>query len=128
MTTGMFHLHILSWVVLIIVFFASYSNFSDRLGPSKYFKPLLMVQRLFALLVIVSGIMIFMQYMKVDSALYGIKFLLGLITIGMMEMTIAKKKKKKPSRTFFYIALLFIILTIGLGIHLPMGPITTMFK
>lgn len=87
-----------------------------------------MVQRLFALLVIISGIMIFMQYMKVDSALYGIKFLLGLITIGLMEMTIAKKKKKKPSRTFFYLVVLFIILTIGLGIHLPMGPITTMFK
>ncbi|UBH09276.1 YisL family protein [Macrococcus armenti] len=128
MTDGMFHLHILSWVVLIIVFFASYSNFSDRLGPSKYFKPLLMVQRLFALLVIASGIYLFVEFMKNDATFYGIKFLLGLITIGMMEMTIAKKKKKKPSRTFFYLAVLFIILTVGLGIHLPMGPITIMFK
>lgn len=94
MTTGMFHLHILSWVVLIIVFFASYSNFSDRLGPSKYFKPLLMVQRLFALLVIVSGVFIFFDVDQTSPALYGIKFLSGIITIGLMEMTIAKKKKK----------------------------------
>ncbi|UBH23010.1 YisL family protein [Macrococcus armenti] len=127
MTTGMFHLHILSWVVLIIVFFASYSNFSDRLGPSKYFKPLLMVQRLFALLAIVSGVFIFFDVDQTSPALYGIKFLSGIITIGLMEMTIAKKKKKKPSRTFFYLAVLFIVITIALGIHLPYGVIPKLF-
>ncbi|UBH16038.1 YisL family protein [Macrococcus armenti] len=127
MTDGMFHLHILSWVVLIIVFFASYSNFSDRLGPSKYFKPLLMVQRLFALLVIASGAYIFFDVDQTSPALYGIKFLSGIITIGLMEMTIAKKKKKKPSRTFFYLAVLFIVITIALGIHLPYGVIPKLF-
>ncbi|WP_414055967.1 YisL family protein [Macrococcus equi] len=128
MINGMLHLHIMSWVVLLIVFFAAYENFSDRLGPSKYFKPLMMVLRIFALLTIVSGCFIFFKSMNVDAMMYGFKFLLGLITIGLMEMTLARKKKKKPSRNFFFMVILAAILTIGLGAHLPLGPITAMFK
>lgn len=128
MITGMLHLHILSWVALLILFFASYSNFSDRLGPSKYFKPLMMTMRVFSLLALLSGGYIFFQTMGSDAMMYGIKFLLGLITIGLTEMTMARKKKKKPARMFFYLTFVFAIITIGLGIHLPLGPITALFN
>ncbi|TDM13353.1 YisL family protein [Macrococcus bovicus] len=125
----MLHLHILSWILAIILFFAAYQNFSDRQGPSQYFKPLHMVLRVFLLLTLISGGVVFFQTMGGGmAAQYGIKFLLGLVTIGLMEMTLAKKKKKKPSRTFFYLVVLFAILTIGMGIWLPMGPITAMFN
>lgn len=128
MITGMLHLHILSWVVLLIVFFAAYENFSDRLGPSKYFKPLMMLLRLFALLTIVSGAVIFFKAMNSDAMMYGFKFLLGLSTIGLMEVTLARKKKKKASRNFFYITLLIALITVALGAHLPLGPITSLFR
>ncbi|MGK0576245.1 YisL family protein [Macrococcus capreoli] len=128
MINGMLHLHIMSWVVLLIVFFAAYENFSDRLGPSQYFKPLMMLLRVFALLAVVSGCYIFFKAMNADAMLYGIKFLLGLLTIGLMEMTLARKKRKKPSRNFFYMVIVAAIITIGLGVHLPLGPITAMFK
>lgn len=128
MITGMLHLHIMSWVVLLIVFFAAYENFSDRLGPSKYFKPLMMLLRIFALLALVSGCFIFFKAMNADAMMYGIKFVLGLATIALMEVTLARKKRKKPSRNFFYIVILVAIITIGLGAHLPLGPITAMFK
>ncbi|GGA99000.1 DUF1516 family protein [Macrococcus hajekii] len=125
----MLHLHILSWILAIILFFAAYENFSDRQGPSRYFKPLHMVLRLFILLTLISGAVIFFQTMGGDmAAQYGIKFLLGLITVGLMEMTLARKKKKKPSRNFFFLVILFTILTIGMGIYLPMGPITALFN
>ncbi|MFC6118836.1 YisL family protein [Macrococcoides bohemicum] len=128
MITGMLHLHIMSWVVLLIVFFAAYENFSDRLGPSKYFKPLMMLLRIFALLALVSGCYIFFKAMNADAMMYGFKFLLGLATIALMEVTLARKKRKKPSRNFFYIVILVALITIGLGVHLPLGPITGMFK
>jgi CDP-diglyceride synthetase len=128
MITGMLHLHIISWVAVLILFFAAYENFSDRLGPSKYFKPLHMVLRLFLLLALISGAYIFFQASDNNAALYGIKFLLGLITIGLVEMTLARKKKKKSSRNFFYLTLLFALITFGLGAYLPLGPITALFN
>lgn len=128
MVTGMLHLHIVSWVALLILFFASYENFSDRLGPSKYFKPLTMLARVFMLLALISGCVIFFNVMNADPMMYGIKFLLGLITMGLIEMTIARKKKKKSSRNFFIMTIVAALITIGLGIHLPLGPITAMFR
>ncbi|KAA1042790.1 YisL family protein [Macrococcus equipercicus] len=123
----MLHLHILSWVAVLILFFAAYENFSDRLGPSKYFKPLHMLLRIFLLLTLISGGYVFFQAMGANAALYGIKFLFGLLTIGLIEMTLARKKKKKPSRNFFYLTILSALITFVLGAYLPLGPITALF-
>ena len=45
----MLHVHILSWVLAIVLFIATYLNFSKIQGPSPYFKPLHMALRLFML-------------------------------------------------------------------------------
>lgn len=126
----MLHLHILSWLLVLILFYSSYENFSDRQGPSRLYKPLHMTLRLFMLITIVSGIVLFVQAMKgdIDHMMYGLKFVFGLATIGLAEMTLAKKKKKKPSRTFFIITFVVALITIGLGLHLPMVGIMGMFK
>ncbi|TDM12632.1 YisL family protein [Macrococcus lamae] len=124
----MLHLHIVSWVAALILFFAAYENFSDRLGPSKYFKPLHMLLRLFLLLALVSGGYIFFQAMDNNAALYGIKFILGLLTLGLIEMTLARKRKKKSSRNFFYLTILLALITFALGAYLPLGPISALFN
>ncbi|MFC4983755.1 DUF1516 family protein [Salinicoccus siamensis] len=60
--------------------------------------------------------------------LYGIKFLLGLVTIGLMEMAIIKQRKKGTGRNLMIGLIVFLIITIALGIYLPMGPLSAMFQ
>ena len=51
----MLHVHILSWVLAIILFIATYLNYSQTQGASPYYKPLHMALRLFMLLTLISG-------------------------------------------------------------------------
>ncbi len=57
----MLHLHILSWVLAIILFIATYLNISKNQGRSPFFKPLHMILRLFMLLTLISGFWILIQ-------------------------------------------------------------------
>ncbi|RZH77223.1 DUF1516 family protein, partial [Staphylococcus aureus] len=49
----MLHLHILSWVLAIILFIATYLNISKNQGRSPFFKPLHMILRLFMLFTLI---------------------------------------------------------------------------
>ncbi len=53
--TSMLHVHILSWVLAIILFIATYMNYSKTQGASPYYKPLHIALRLFMLLTLISG-------------------------------------------------------------------------
>ena len=57
----MIHMHILSWVVAIILFFAAYFNFSEKQGATPYFKPIHMLLRVFMVLVLFSGLWLLIQ-------------------------------------------------------------------
>ena len=116
----MLHAHITAWVIGVILFLIAYNNISDQQGPTPQYKVLHMVLRVFYVIIIVTGIVLFMDAMGIDGMMYGIKFLLGIITIGLMEMTLIKKKKAKKSRGFFIGSIVALILTIALGLHLPM--------
>ena len=109
----MTHFHIFSWLVTIILFFVVYVKVTN--------KPVHMVLRLFMVFTLVSGVVLFIQAMGIDGMLYGIKLLLGLIVIGLIEMTIAKKKKNKNSQGFLITTIIAMVLTILLGSYLPMG-------
>ena len=54
-----------------------------------------MIARLFYVLILISGVLLFVKYSSADAALYGVKFLLGLLTIGMMEMVLVRSEKGK---------------------------------
>ncbi|RPF57590.1 YisL family protein [Abyssicoccus albus] len=124
----MLHAHITAWVIGVILFLIAYNNISDQQGPTPQYKVLHMVLRVFYVIIIVTGIVLFMDAMGIDGMMYGIKFLLGIITIGLMEMTLIKKKKAKKSRGFFIGSIVALILTIALGLHLPMEAIMAIFK
>ena len=102
----MLHVHILSWVLAIVLFIATYLNFSKIQGPSPYFKPLHMALRLFMLLTLFTG---FWELIKEFIAhgdggnhmLLTLKMLCGLAVIALMEVTIAKRKKKKKDINSF---------------------------
>ncbi|HAY2223048.1 TPA: YisL family protein [Staphylococcus aureus] len=97
----MLHLHILSWVLAIILFIATYLNISKNQGGTPYFKPLHMVLRLF--------------------------MLCGVAVVGLMEVSIAKRKRHEQSHTMFWITIALIIITMVLGVILPLGPLSKLF-
>ncbi len=112
--TGSTHLHITTWVVALILFFvAAFASKS---------KGIHMALRLFYILVIITGGALFMETMDYGMGMqYGIKFLLGILVIGMMEMVLVRKAKNKPTTMFWVLFVIFLFAVLYMGFALPMG-------
>lgn len=115
--TATTHLHIFTWAVGVILFLASASMASGTKGQ----KITHMILRLFYILIIISGAALFFKYMTIDSALYGIKFVIGLLTIGFMEMVLVRKNKGKNTGLMWILFIVFLLGTLFLGFKLPIG-------
>ena len=96
-------------------------------ADNKVAKILHMVLRLFYLIVLFSGLMIYVGNMEGISnsgshMQYGIKVLLGLLSVVFMEVSIVRLKKQSTSATMLMIlTLVLIIATIVMGSVLPLG-------
>lgn len=90
----MIHLHLTALVLAIILFIITYNSIDSPDGESKYSKALHMVLRLIYLIILFTGLMLFLDFSSGDQMMYGLKFLAGLITIGLMEMALIKQRKK----------------------------------
>ncbi|WP_026692614.1 DUF1516 family protein [Peribacillus kribbensis] len=103
MLTGLYHTHAGSWAILILLFLISY--FASRQ------KITLMIQRLFYLIMLGSGIgMLILGHF---NGRYIIKGIAAVILMGIMEMLVARKRKGKKHAGFwivFVILLAFILL------------------
>ncbi|MGK7378640.1 YisL family protein [Planococcus sp. 1R117A] len=115
--TNSTHLHIATWVIAIVLFLvAAFMN-----PASKGRKIVHMVSRLFYILILISGLALFIAYSSSDAMMYGLKFLFGLLTIGMMEMVLVRSKKQKPVTMFWALFAVFLFITMFLGFLLPIG-------
>lgn len=111
------HLHIFSWVVGIIMFLIAATQPLDSKGR----KITKMVLRVFYILIIITGVALFIRYMGSNAALYGVKFVFGIVTIGMMEMVLARQSKSKPTQLFWILFVVSLLITMFLGFKLPIG-------
>ena len=111
------HFHILTWVVGIVLFLAA----AFMAKESKGRKIIHMTARLFYVLILFSGIMLFIKHSSLDAALYGVKFLLGFVTIGMMEMVLVRSAKGKNVSTLWILFFVFLFATMFFGFKLPVG-------
>ena len=111
------HFHIFTWVVGVILFLAA----AFMAKGSKGQKIVHMTARLFYVLILFSGIMLFMKHSSINPALYGVKFLLGFVTIGMMEMVLVRSAKNKNVSTFWILFFVFLFATLFFGFKLPVG-------
>lgn len=111
------HLHITTWVVGIILFLVA----AFMAHESKGRKITHMVLRLFYILIIVTGLALFIEWSSSDPMVYGLKFLFGIVTIGMMEMVLVRSKKQKPVGMFWALFALSLFITMFLGFLLPIG-------
>lgn len=124
----MIHLHLTAIVLAVILFIITYNSVDTPDGQSTYSKPLHMVLRLIYLIVIFTGLMMFLDYGSSDQMMYGLKFLSGLVSIGLMEMALIRQRKSGTGRKLVIILAVFLIVTIALGIYLPAGPLTAFFS
>lgn len=111
------HVHITTWVVAIVLFLVA--AFMDR--ESKGRKILHMILRLFYILIIITGLALFIEWSSSDAMQYGMKFLFGILTIGMMEMVLVRSKKQKPVTLFWILFAVFLLVTMFFGFKLPVG-------
>ncbi|WP_203364174.1 YisL family protein [Bacillus sp. REN10] len=106
------HLHITTWVIAIILFFIALGKTSTGAH---------MGLRLFYILVLGTGLLLFIRHHSINDMLYGMKMLAGILTIGLMEMVLVRKKKGKETSKLLIGAILLLIITLYLGFKLPMG-------
>ncbi|MFD1031208.1 YisL family protein [Metaplanococcus flavidus] len=111
------HLHITTWVIALVLFLAA-----AFMNPeSKGRKIVHMVLRLFYILVIITGLTLFIAHSSFDAMEYGLKFLFGILTIGMMEMVLVRGKKGKSVTMFWILFVVFLLVTMFYGFKLPIG-------
>ena len=111
------HLHITTWVVGIVLFLVAAFMHRDSKGR----KIVHMITRLIYVLIIITGLTLFIEHSSYEAMLYGLKFLFGLLTIGMMEMVLVRGKKQKPVTIFWALFAVFLLVTLFLGFKLPIG-------
>ncbi|AXH98497.1 DUF1516 family protein [Sporosarcina sp. PTS2304] len=111
------HMHIFTWVVAIVLFLVSASMAKGTKGK----KITHMILRLFYILIIITGAALFFKHMSLDSMLYGIKFVLGLLTIGFMEMVLVRGNKGKNTGLMWILLVVFLLATLFVGFKLPLG-------
>lgn len=111
------HLHITTWVIAVVLFLVAAFMHRDSKGR----KIMHMVLRLFYILIIITGLTLFIEWSSSDPMVYGIKFLLGILTIGMMEMVLIRSKKQKPVTMVWAFFVLFLFATMFIGFMLPIG-------
>ncbi|SRR5690606_6763327 len=112
------HAHITTWVIALILFLIALALHKNA---GKGFKMTHMLLRLFYILIIITGALLFFKHQTIDSALYGMKFLLGLIVISMFEMVLVRLSKGKRAIVPSIILIISFILTLYLGLYLPLG-------
>ena len=81
------------------------------------------------LLTLISGFWILIQSFMNGGAnhmLLTLKMLCGVV-VGLMEVSIAKRKRHEQSHTMFWITIALIIITMVLGVILPLGPLSKLF-
>ncbi|SDK18985.1 Protein of unknown function [Jeotgalicoccus aerolatus] len=124
----MLHLHLTAIIVSLILFIAVFAMYKKNNSSDN--KPTLilhMVLRVFYLLVLFSGIMIYVGNMEGISAAgshmqYGIKALLGILSVVFMEVAVVRLKKHSASaNVLLVVTLILIIAAVIMGSTLPLG-------
>lgn len=111
-------IHLIAWVAIVILTISAFSIYPKN---NKVFTILQMINRVFYIIVIGSGI-IMARYGLAHHLLPVIfKILLGILVIGTIEMLLSYRKKDRPTTLFFSLFFVSVILTVALGFYLSGG-------
>ncbi|MEH7108793.1 MULTISPECIES: DUF1516 family protein [Bacillaceae] len=112
----MTHAHITT-IILTIILFGIILLLQNKGRSTKVLK---MILRVMYLLIILTGVMMLFSLYKI-TILYVLKAVLGILMIGLFEMILAEGKKGKKVAVFWSLFLVILIVTVYLGLKLPMG-------
>lgn len=117
--TSTTHLHITTWVIGLVLFFLAATGIVKSKGVH-------MALRLFYILIIISGGALYYEWAIASRADatgmdYDMKFLFGILLIGMMEMVLVRQKKNKSTTIFWGLFVVFLFLTLFYGLKLPLN-------
>lgn len=113
------HAHITTWVVALILFVVVL--LLRKGGNQKGAKITQMILRIFYLLIIATGVLLFSKHQSYNPALYGIKFLGGVIVIAMIEMILVRSAKERNTVVLWIVLIAALAITFFLGFKLPLG-------
>ncbi|MBF2613622.1 YisL family protein [Listeria welshimeri] len=112
------YVHLISWVAIVVLTVTALAIYSKS---TKGFTILQMINRIFYILIILSGVMM-VQYSVEQSWILAIfKILMGIIVIGVVEMLLSYRKQQKPTGMFLMIFIIVVVITVSLGFYLSGG-------
>ncbi|MBC6310635.1 YisL family protein [Listeria sp. FSL L7-1582] len=112
------YIHLISWVGIVVFTLVALLIYKKS---AKVFTIMQMCNRVLYITVILSGIMM-VQYSFSEHVVVSIfKILLGLATIGVVEMLLIYRKKGKPSNLFFTLFIVCVVATVSIGFYLSGG-------
>ncbi|MBA3927871.1 YisL family protein [Listeria rustica] len=112
------YIHLISWVGIVVFTLVALLIYKKS---AKVFTIMQMCNRVLYITVILSGIMM-VQYSFSEHVVVSIfKILLGLATIGVVEMLLIYRKKGKPSNLFFILFIVCVVATVSIGFYLSGG-------
>lgn len=115
----MAHLHVTGWALAIIFVFLVVNSYKK--GQDRQATVLQMLLRIEYLIILFSGIMLFLSYNQMNGELI-VKVIAGLWAIASMEMITIKTKNSKPTKGWWIQFVIALILAISLGFgRLPLG-------
>lgn len=121
----MSHMHIMSWVAAIVLLFIAMSLLKK--GNQSSYKMTHMILRVVYLIIIGTGTMMILSidsFSKLPAGMSGeyiSKVVLGVASIGLMEMVLGKMSKGKSAKGMLIGLAVVLILTVSLGLRLPIG-------
>lgn len=113
----MTHAHISTWVIALILFFVTL--YLVKSGKEKQAKIVQMILRVFYILVLVTGLLLFFDVGF--FGLYPVKLIFGILVIGFLEMVLVRTRKGKSTGMFWALLIISLLVTLYLGFSLPMG-------
>ena len=115
--TSTTHMHITTWVIALILFFIAALS-------GKKMKAVHMILRVMYILVIVTGLSLFLEWRDkiTESGMnYDMKVLFGILVIGFMEMVLVRKNKGKSVNMFWVLFGIVLLVTLYLGLSMGIG-------
>lgn len=106
------HLHITTWVLALVLF-------TVAALASKKMTGVQMALRVMYILIIITGVALFMEYRDIvaeGGMYYDMKVLFGVLVIGFMEMILGRKNKGKSLNIFWILFAIALLVTLYLGL------------
>lgn len=128
----MIHLH-LTTIIIAVILYVIALVFYMKDSPNNAGKMSHMILRADYIFLIFSGLLVYIQNMEGISAsdghmMYGLKVLFGIAAVGLMEVSLVRANKNASApKGLTVAAIVIVIITIALGIYLPLGPLSSMF-